>query len=468
MSEHYDVAIIGAGMSGLSAGIRAAHFGKKAIILEQHNAPGGLNSFYAKEGRKYDVGLHAMTNFVPAKERRAIFNKLLRQLRIDRSELDLIEQKTSRIAFPGTNLRFGNDEALLESEVEQVFPGQIDGFKKLSEAIRSYPDADLNQPYVSTRKWIKQYISDPALEEMIFCPLMYYGSAVEDDMDVGQFVIMFRSIFHEGLARPAEGIRLLIRVVLDRYRKLGGIRKMKTGVKQLVAENGKISRIILENGSEITADVVLSCAGLPETYSLVDSSLAPDESKQAGLLSFSETIAVYDSMPESWGWGDDTIVFFNNAERFAYRNPEDPIDLRSGVICLPNNFEYGDRPLKEGLVRVTCLANHDTWCAYSDEEYATAKGDWFDRIQKSILPMMPAVTRDYSHELVATDMFTPKTVKKFTRRARGAIYGSPEKIKDGRTSWDNLFLCGTDQGYLGIVGSMLSGVVMANEHVLKG
>ncbi|MBD5779563.1 NAD(P)/FAD-dependent oxidoreductase [Pelagicoccus sp. NFK12] len=468
MSEHYDVAIIGAGMSGLSAGIRAAHFGKKAIILEQHNAPGGLNSFYAKEGRKYDVGLHAMTNFVPAKERRAIFNKLLRQLRIDRSELDLIEQKSSRIAFPGANLRFGNDEALLESEVERVFPGQVDGFIRLSVAVRNYPDAAISQPYQSTRKWIKQFISDPLLEEMLFCPLMYYGSAVEDDMDVGQFVVMFRSIFHEGLARPAEGIRLLIRVVLDRYRKLGGIRKMKTGVKQLIAEGGKISRIVLENGSELTADVVLSCAGLPETYALVDKALVPDQSKLAGQLSFSETIAVYETLPETWGWGDDTIVFFNNAETFSYRNPADPIDLRSGVICLPNNFEYGDRPLGEGLVRVTCLANHDTWCGYSDEQYVAAKGDWFGRIQQSILPMMPVATRQYAEDLVATDMFTPRTVKKFTRRARGAIYGSPGKVKDGRTEWGNLFLCGTDQGYLGIVGSMLSGVVMANEHVLKG
>lgn len=468
MSEHYDVAIIGAGMSGLSAGIRAAHFGKKAIILEQHNAPGGLNSFYAKEGRKYDVGLHAMTNFVPAKERRAIFNKLLRQLRIDRSELDLIEQKSSRIAFPDANLRFGNDEALLESEVERVFPGQVDGFIRLSVAVRNYPDAAISQPYQSTRKWIKQFISDPLLEEMLFCPLMYYGSAVEDDMDVGQFVVMFRSIFHEGLARPAEGIRLLIRVVLDRYRKLGGIRKMKTGVKQLIAEGGKISRIVLENGSELTADVVLSCAGLPETYALVDKALVPDQSKLAGQLSFSETIAVYKALPETWGWGDDTIVFFNNAETFSYRNPADPIDLRSGVICLPNNFEYGDRPLGEGLVRVTCLANHDTWCGYSDAQYVAAKEDWFGRIQQSILPMMPVATRQYAEDLVATDMFSPRTVKKFTRRARGAIYGSPDKVKDGRTEWGNLFLCGTDQGYLGIVGSMLSGVVMANEHVLKG
>ena len=62
--SHYDAVIIGAGMSGLAAGIRLAHFGKKVCIFERHNATGGLNSFYSFSGRKYDVGLHAMTNYV--------------------------------------------------------------------------------------------------------------------------------------------------------------------------------------------------------------------------------------------------------------------------------------------------------------------------------------------------------------------------------------------------------------------
>ncbi len=455
-------------MSGLSAGIRCAHFGRKVVILEQHNAPGGLNSFYAKDGRKYDVGLHAMTNFAPPSERRAIFNKLLRQLRIDRSELNLIEQRSSRIAFPGTDLRFSNDEALLESEVAQAFPHQIDGFKRLSETVRGFDDRELEAPYRSARVWVEGFVSDPLLQDMIFCPLMYYGSAVEDDMDVGQFVVMFRSIFHEGFARPVDGIRRLIRVVLDRYRKLGGIRKMKTGVRRLRIESGKVSRIELENGGEISASVVLSCAGLPETYALIQPPVSEDLPSLQGRLSFAETIAVYRSLPETWGWGDDTIVFFNRSERFHYRDASDAVDLASGVLCFPNNFEFGDRALSEGVVRVTCLANHDLWRSYDEAEYAEAKRVWFERIQGAILPLMPEFTRDFSSELVATDMFTPKTVHRFTRRSRGAIYGSPTKIKDGKTPVSNLFLCGTDQGYLGIVGSMLSGVVMANEHVLKG
>ena len=92
-SSHYDVAIIGAGMSGLAAGIRLAHFGKKVCIFERHNAIGGLNSFYSQGGRKFDVGLHALTNFVRPGVKGTPLTKLLRQLRIDRAEFALWNQR---------------------------------------------------------------------------------------------------------------------------------------------------------------------------------------------------------------------------------------------------------------------------------------------------------------------------------------------------------------------------------------
>ena len=57
--------IIGAGMSGLAAGIRLAYFDKRVRIPEEHYAYGGLNSHYTLDGRAFDAGLHAVTNFVP-------------------------------------------------------------------------------------------------------------------------------------------------------------------------------------------------------------------------------------------------------------------------------------------------------------------------------------------------------------------------------------------------------------------
>ena len=61
----YDTIIIGAGMSGLAAGIRLAYFEQRVCIVERHYTIGGLNSFYRLRGRDYDVGLHAVTNYSP-------------------------------------------------------------------------------------------------------------------------------------------------------------------------------------------------------------------------------------------------------------------------------------------------------------------------------------------------------------------------------------------------------------------
>jgi phytoene dehydrogenase-like protein len=68
---------------------------------------------------------------------------------------------------------------------------------------------------------------------------------------------------------------------------------------------------------------------------------------------------------------------------------------------------------------------------------------------------------------MATDMFTPLTIERFTGHLQGAVYGSPYKNRQGNTDLANLYLCGTDQGYLGIVGAMLSGISMANFHILQ-
>jgi len=55
--------IIGAGLAGLAAAARLAMFGKKVLLVEQHYVVGGLNSFYARKGKKFDVGLHTLTNY---------------------------------------------------------------------------------------------------------------------------------------------------------------------------------------------------------------------------------------------------------------------------------------------------------------------------------------------------------------------------------------------------------------------
>ncbi|MEJ6601195.1 MAG: NAD(P)/FAD-dependent oxidoreductase [Opitutaceae bacterium] len=471
-SSHYDTVIIGAGMSGLAAGIRLAHFGKKVCIFERHNAAGGLNSFYSQQGRKFDVGLHALTNFVRPGVKGTPLTKLLRQLRISRDEFQLSEQKRSRVCFgPNgeTSLNFTNDFEVFESEVARVFPNQIDGFRKLVAKVREYDDVSLDAKPISARQVVREFVSDALLEDMIFCPVMYYGSAQERDMEFGQFVIMFKALLLEGFARPFDGVRVILRVLTDKYRAAGGERRMKCGVRRIIPNGDRASAVELDDGQTITADHVISSIGGPETERLWTQPTKKTVSP-VGALSFVETITVLDQQPAALGWGDDTIIFFNDSERFDYVAAQDQVDPRSGVICFPNNFAYADgQTLEEGVFRCTCLANYGAWKGLPETDYLAAKAEWYGRIQASALRFLPAVDPTALRKAtIGTDMFTPRTVEKFTGHLGGAIYGSPLKHRQGRTSLENVYICGTDQGFLGIIGAMLSGISMANYHILRG
>jgi phytoene dehydrogenase-like protein len=91
-----------------------------------------------------------------------------------------------------------------------------------------------------------------------------------------------------------------------------------------------------------------------------------------------------------------------------------------------------------------------------------------DEATRSARRFLPPVSDEtLAAATVATDVFTPRTIARFTGHLAGAVYGAPGKIRDGRTPLKNLYLCGTDQGLLGIVGSMLSGITAANLHILR-
>ncbi|MGD9719667.1 MAG: phytoene desaturase family protein [Pirellulales bacterium] len=455
----YDTIIIGAGMSGLAAGIRLAHFGRRVCILERHTAIGGLNSYYRLEGRNYDVGLHAVTNYTPKGARRGPLARLLRQLRIRWDDFALVPQLGSKIAFPGAALHFSNDLELLRSEVERTFPHEKDAFQRLVDSVVEYDDLSEQTAAVSARAVVAEIIHDKLLVEMLFCPLMYYGSAREHDMDFGQFSVMFRSIFLEGFARPWAGVRAILKQLVRKFKELGGELRLRAGVGSIELAGQRACGVVLDDGTQLEAERVLSSAGLVETMRLCGGA-EQELALQAGSISFVEAISVLDRQPREMGC-ERTIVFFNDHEQFDYRRPEDLVDVRSGVICSPNNFAY-DEPLAEGLVRTTAMANYDRWRALSPEDYCAAKRAWYERIVATAARHVG----DFRPHTVATDMFTPTTIERFTGHANGAVYGAPHKRFDGTTPIGNLYLCGTDQGFVGIIGAMFSGIAMANRHLL--
>jgi phytoene dehydrogenase-like protein len=466
---HYDAVIIGAGMSGLAAAVRLSMFGQKVLLLEKHNAAGGLNSFYARGNRKYDVGLHALTNWVPEGAKGTPLTKLLRQLRIKREELDLCPQLGSLIKMGGKQLRVNNHFSDLMDDVAQAFPRAIDQFRELDHFISNIDEAALEAHGGSTRALLNEKIPDPLLRDMLLLPTCFYGSALENDIEVSQFAIMWRSLFKEGFARPFIGVRQVIRLLLDRCREHQVDRRMKCGVKQIIVRNSRAVGLILDDGTEVTTDKIYSSAGAVETQRLRSDCSPQAAQNEIGRLGYLETIATYKPEEFSQFKWNETIIFFCDEERFNYQSPKGLVDPKSGVICIPNNYNYGtERSLDEGWLRVTALANHDAWCRLPEEEYLAQKTEWFNQLNRVARNHLTPIS-DTTHDaaLTSSDVFTPRTVRKFTSHLNGAIYGSPIKRRDGRTDLENLFIIGTDQGFLGVTGAMLSGISMANLHGLK-
>lgn len=138
-----------------------------------------------------------------------------------------------------------------------------------------------------------------------------------------------------------------------------------------------------------------------ETTRLCDDQTNEAGADNIGQLSFTETITALDKQPQDFGW-NDTIIFFNTRERFRYARVEDDlVDPTSGVICFPNNYDYGDRQLDEGFLRVTAMANHDKWCKLEENDYLAQKAYWYAELQKPRLAFYQQPEKGYNSTTIA-------------------------------------------------------------------
>ncbi|GAB4013370.1 MAG: NAD(P)/FAD-dependent oxidoreductase [Bdellovibrio sp.] len=453
-----DAIIIGAGMSGMASAIRLAMFGKKVILCERHLIPGGLNSYYHRGKRQFDVGLHALTNYVP-KGQKGPLTKLMKQLRIPYDAFDLIPQRRSLIQFKSASLAFTNEFEYFRSEIAKTFSHEIENFDRLVDKIKNFNEVALNNEYLSAKLVVSQFIKEPLLKEMIFAPLMIYGSAWENDMDFSQFVIMFKALYFEGFSRPRGGVRTIINLLMKKMEELSVDVRFKTGIAAIITKDNKVVGVETDRGDIIEAHQVYSSAGYAETLNLLTDKV--DYRPRIGNLSFTESIFCFDKKFETAGMRD-TIIFYNDSDTYHYQAPLDLYDPRSAVICFPNNYAEDDSA--EAMARVTYIANYTKWLELPRPHYLEEKC----KMGIKALELIQKIAPSYDGVVLFKDIFSPTTVTRYTGHYGGAVYGSPDKTRSGASGVSGLSIIGTDQGFLGIVGAMLSGISIANLYGLSG
>jgi phytoene dehydrogenase-like protein len=127
----YDIIIIGAGLGGLTAGAKLSREGKKVLLIEQHDRPGGYATTFTRGDFILEVGLHEMYGPSPGDIKSKIFN-----------DLDVFKN-VEFIRLPEfyrfTNGRFDvtipHDPVVAAERLSGLFPGETEGIKAYFDQI---------------------------------------------------------------------------------------------------------------------------------------------------------------------------------------------------------------------------------------------------------------------------------------------------------------------------------------------
>ncbi len=169
----YDFIIIGGGLGGLTAGAKLAKEGKKILLLEQHDRPGGCATTFKRKEFTMEVGLHEMEGLYPRDTKLKMFE-----------DLGILE-RVEFLALPDF-YRFinGRQDLVIPHEVEKAkavlkgaFPAEEEGidayFWHMANAKRVMV-MNRNQPEKNIGLFLDEIITNDELKLVLLGNLGYY------------------------------------------------------------------------------------------------------------------------------------------------------------------------------------------------------------------------------------------------------------------------------------------------------
>ena len=450
----YDVIIIGAGLSSIAAGIRLSQFFDHVLIAETHYAPGGLNSWYeaGDPPQLFSSGLHTMTN-ARVSSRKWGLGLIARNLEIDPRDFEIYEPSCpSRITVPGCSVKFSNDPQLLVDEIASAFPGSVDEFLKFQAEVVART-ADPLAWKESARHFLSSHISSSQLADLLALSVFTYAGYAEDDIDLRTFSLLYRSIFLDGCGSPVDMKQFLDKLIA-RFMNNGGELCYRCKVREITHSDGRVTGVRIRDGREIRAPHVLSSAGLFETGQLAGMQMGAP-----GDISLFQVASCYDVPLAELGI-QDSVHFLSRSEplTWKFRTPAESLQ----VITFSAQDSYVFDSAKHQF-KISCFDHADHWMSLPRSTYRSRKEDR----RAQLCALAGEIYKRLDHrEPFYTDTFSPATIRRYTAHTNGTLYGGRIKTFDGSTPVENLTIIGNDQGGIGIMGALTSGVLMANYRVL--
>lgn len=486
----YDVVIIGAGNGGLTAAATMARNGKKVLLLERHNLPGGCATSFCRGRFEFEVALHQLSG-MGTSERPGPLRMLLDELGVMENLEFIPMTDLYRVVVPGElDITLEPNREKVVHELQSRFPLEKEGiqawfdliYKLFTEVITAFVFKD---PEVTREKYplyfkhalqnagklMDLHLKDPLLKTAV-SPYWTYmglppGKISMVDMAALYFAFMEFVPYH-----LKGGSQALSNALADAVIRDGGEIRFNCGASRILVENGQVNGVLTDTGEAISTNFVISNASKVSTFTeLVDVQHVPDlvraELRQTSISQSAFTLYMgLDCPPETVGIEASTnfIIGKPDPEHVYERMKTREINQSDGMLLTCYNMVDPDfSPEGTSQVAVVTLKYGDAWATVPPAEYVSEKYRIADNLLSTVETVFPNI-RSHIEEI---EIATPLTHMRYLGTPGGAIYGFDHHIKDSNLFVPNkahitgLYGAGGWYGYNGFQPTLESGVSAA-------